>query len=336
MKIDTEKTQLVSKTHIAYGWAERTGMYVLAAVYNTFAAAGVRCLGVEADIGIPADISGPESAAGVSRGSGSEALPERDEFRPEKKTAGLIAHRIEKALRNVCIKQGIELAGIRITRNPLLLVPAVTITGMGLAAAGDEDSRRSGQAGEEAYMQGQQETDKEGYEIVLTKWIGMEGMLRIAEEKDEELRQRFAPVFMRQIHSYEKELFAGKELEIARAAKVTVIRQITEGGILAGLWELSKETDMGLDLDMKKMSVLQETIEVCEHFRMNPYQLASAGSFLMLTEDGRKLADAMRENQIQASVIGKLIPGKNKVIHNGGDVRYLDRPASDEIYKLFM
>ena len=105
-------------------------------------------------------------------------------------------------------------------------------------------------------------------------------------------------------------MFAGKELVIARAAKVTVIRQITEGGILAGLWELSKETDMGLDLDMKKMSVLQETIEVCEHFRMNPYQLASAGSFLMLTEDGRKLADAMREN--------------------------LDRPASDEIYKLFI
>ena len=56
----------------------------------------------------------------------------------------------------------------------------------------------------------------------------------------------------------------------------------------------------------------------------------------MLTEDGRKLADAMRENQIQASVIGKLIPGKNKLIHNGGDVRYLDRPASDEIYKLFI
>ena len=41
-----------------------------------------------------------------------------------------------------------------------------------------------------------------GAEIVLTKWIGMEGMLRIAEEREEELRQRFAPVFLRQIQSY--------------------------------------------------------------------------------------------------------------------------------------
>ena len=47
-------------------------------------------------------------------------MPERDEFRPEKKTAGLIAHRIEKALRNVCIKQGIELAGIRNIRTKSL------------------------------------------------------------------------------------------------------------------------------------------------------------------------------------------------------------------------
>lgn len=174
-----------------------------------------------------------------------------------------------------------------------------------------------------------------GYDIVLTKWAGMEGMLRIAGEKEGELIQRFAPVFMRQIYSYEKELFAGKELEIAKSAGISVIRQITEGGILAALWELSKETGKGLNLDIRRMSVLQETIEVCEYYKLNPYQLTSAGSFLMLAEDGRKLTDMMHGNQIPASVIGRLTPGNDKVIHNGGDVRYLDRPAPDEIYKLF-
>lgn len=336
MKIDTEKAQLVCKSHTAYGWAERTGMYALAAVYNEFAAAGVRCLGAEADIGIPADISGMENAAGVPE-SKREAFKERDELRPEKRTAGRIAHGIEKALGNICIKQGIELVGLHITRKPILPVPSVTVTGMGWTAAEGGGSQKIGQSGEETYLQGhRQESDRRDCEIVLTKWVGMEGMLRISEEEEDELRKRFAPVFMRQIRSYEKELFAGKEMEIARAAKVTVIRQITEGGILAGLWELAKETGMGLDLDMKRMPVLQETIEVCEHFRLNPYQLTSAGSFLMLTEDGGKLTSAMQENQIQASVIGKLTSGKNKVIHNGGDVRYLDRPAPDEIYKLFI
>ena len=335
MKIDTAKARLVCKSHTAYGWAEGTGMYALAAVYNEFAAADVRCLGVEADIGIPVDISGMEKAVGVSCGSKGEAFKERVEFRQEKKTAGSIAHGIEKALRSICIKQGIELLGLHITRKPILSVPSITITGMGWRAAEDGGSQKIGQSGEETYLQ-RLESGRRDCEIVLTKWVGMEGMLRISGEEEDELRKRFAPVFMRQIHSYEKELFAGKEMEIARAAGVTVIRQIAEGGILAGLWELAKETGMGLDMDMKRMPVLQETIEVCEHFRMNPYQLTSAGSFLMLTEDGGRLTEAMQENQIQASIIGKLIPGKNKLIRNGGDVRYLDRPASDEIYKLFI
>ena len=117
----------------------------------------------------------------------------------------------------------------------MLSVPSVTVTGAGTAAG-------------EGTLQNQA-----GAEIVLTKWIGMEGMLRIAEEREEELRQRFAPVFLRQIQSYRDEIFAGKELETARQAGITTVRQVAEGGIFAALWELSKETGMGLDLDMKQI-----------------------------------------------------------------------------------
>ena len=171
---------------------------------------------------------------------------------------------------------------------------------------------------------------------MLVKWIGMEGMLRIAEEKGEELGKRFAPVFIRQIQSRRKEIFAGKELEIARSEGTPYVRQITEGGILAALWELAKNTGFGLDVDMKRMSVLQETIEVCEQYRLNPYQLTSVGSFLMVSEDGNTLAEALRRNRIHASVIGHLTEGNDKIIHNGGETRYLDRPAPDELYKILL
>ena len=56
----------------------------------------------------------------------------------------------------------------------------------------------------------------------------------------------------------------------------------------------------------------------------------------MLTEDGKALADALERKQIRASVIGRLTAGNDKLIHNGEDIRYIDRPAPDEIYKLFM
>ena len=233
------------------------------------------------------------------------------------------AYALEKAFCKVCQERGIEKQEVVIRRNPLFGLPVVQITAMGLDTGNtvmQEEALRGGP----------------GDELVLVKWIGMEGMLRIADEKGNELRQRFAPVFIRQIQSWRKELFAGRELEIARSMGVVSIRQITEGGILGALWDLAKETGCGLDLDMKRMSVLQETIEVCEQYRLNPYQLTSAGCFLMAAADGKALADALCENQLQASVIGRLTAGNDKIIHNGEDVRYLDRPAPDEIYKIFL
>lgn len=35
-----------------------------------------------------------------------------------------------------------------------------------------------------------------------------------------------------------------------------------------------------------------------------------------------------------ASIIGKIVEGKGKIIRNGEDVRCVDRPAPDEIWKL--
>lgn len=229
------------------------------------------------------------------------------------------AYALEKSFRKDCVERGIDQIVTRIWHNPLAVVPAITVWA-------------GGQAAETIDCQ----NCRAGNEIVLVKWIGMEGMLRIAGEKEDELRQRFAPVFIRQIKFWQKEIFAGKELEIARHIGVSSVRQITEGGILAALWDLAKETGCGLDLDMKQMSILQETVEVCEQYRLNPYQLTSAGSFLIVTEYGRTLTDALHSNQIQASIIGRLTSGNDKIIHNGEDVRYLDRPAPDEIYKILL
>lgn len=50
---------------------------------------------------------------------------------------------------------------------------------------------------------------------------------------------------------------------------------------------------------MKKISILQETIEVCEHFRLNPYQMISTGSFLAVTDNGEVLADALNNQGLQ-------------------------------------
>ena len=88
--------------------------------------------------------------------------------------------------------------------------------------------------------------------------------------------------------------------------------------------------------DMKKLSIKQETIEVCEHFRLNPYQLTSVGCMLMVTDKGEELADALTKEGIKASVIGRLTESNDKIISNGEEIRYVDRPAPDELKKIFL
>lgn len=227
---------------------------------------------------------------------------------------------MEKIMKNTCKEQGIELTGVKGVQSPVVNIPVVTVTGIARAPKDEPWCLETGRAGQD---------------VVLTGWAGMDGMVRIADEREQELRKRFAPAFMKQILSYREKIFALKEIDVAKAVGVSAVRQITEGGILAALWNLAKEADTGLELDMRKLSVLQETIEVCEHYRLNPYQLTSVGSLLMVTDDGEALADALRREQVEASVIGRMTDNNDKMLHNGEEVRYIDRPAPDEIMKIY-
>lgn len=224
-----------------------------------------------------------------------------------------------KNLEKVCKEQDLKFHSVRQEKSPAVGLPVVYIT----CAGRRTDCLRG------------RKSCRPGQDIVLTKWAGMDGMLRILSEREEQLKERFAPGFIKQMKSYKKGLFARMELETAKKMGTAFLLQIKEGGVLAALWELAKEADTGIELDIKKISVLQETIEVCENYRLNPYQLTSAGSFLMVSDDGGALAAAIRQQGTKASLIGQLTDNNDKIIHNGDEIRYIDRPAPDELGKIF-
>lgn len=176
---------------------------------------------------------------------------------------------------------------------------------------------------------------KPGQDIVLLKWIGFEGTLRVMREKEEALEKRFVPTFLNRIRQMEKELFSADAMEIAKEYGVSAMHQITSGGILAALWELAEAADIGLEVELKKMSIRQETVEICEYFHLNPYQLTSAGSILIVAEQGEALVEKYAELGIQASMLGKTTVDTARVILGGEEKRFLDRPAPDELLKIY-
>ncbi|MEE1113565.1 MAG: hydrogenase maturation factor, partial [Eubacterium sp.] len=75
------------------------------------------------------------------------------------------------------------------------------------------------------------------------------------------------------------------------------------------------------------------TVEICEFFDANPYQIMSSGSMLMVTADGEKLVRELEAAGIHGTVVGRTTSNNDKILRNGEEVRYLDKPQPDELYK---
>lgn len=228
---------------------------------------------------------------------------------------------IEKKVKRTCRERDICLRDIRKGVQAGVSQYTAVVTGAGLSPKKQEWYR---------------ETMRAGQDIVMAKWTGMEGMLRLAEEKKEELSRRFAPAFLRQIGNVREEIFSLKEIRTAVKEGVSAIYEIGEGGIYAALWRLSEKAGTGLEADLRRIPVLQETIEVCEYLHLNPYRLTSAGSLLFVTEQGEAAVQALLKEGAEAAVIGSLRDDNDKIIRNGEERRFIDRPAPDEFNYIFM
>ena len=172
-------------------------------------------------------------------------------------------------------------------------------------------------------------------DIVLLKWIGLEGTLRVMREKEEELAKRFVPTFLQSVKKLETELFSADEIKLAKGYGVSAMHQVTNGGILAALWEMAEASGVGLEVDLKKMTIRQETVEICEYCHLNPYQLTSAGCVLIFAEQGEELVEKYTELGICASLLGRTTAEKARVIVGGEEKRFIDKPAPDELYKIY-
>lgn len=224
-----------------------------------------------------------------------------------------------KSMNEAAEKLQVEIAGgdTRISGN--VQVPVLTITGIGHVSAENSMEERKVCAGQE---------------LVVSKWIGMEGALLIAKAKEEELQNRYPYALLDRIKAMEQEMTVLSEAATAVKSDVSAMHDLSEGGILGGLWEFAGKHGVGLEIDMKKIPVKQEIIEICEHYELNPYALRSGGSLLMAANNGSNLVWELNKLGIEATVIGRITDGNDRIIRNQEETRYLDLPQADEIYKM--
>lgn len=212
----------------------------------------------------------------------------------------------------------IQIAGGHTTVSPAVSEKLAAVTAYGKVSAGAHLTTKGA---------------KPGQDIVISKWIGLEGTAILAGKKKEELLTRYPEYLVEEALSFDKYLSIIPEAATAMKSGVCVMHDASEGGILATLWELAESSGVGLSIDLKKLPIRQETVEVCEFCDVNPYELLSGGCLVMATEDGNQLVLALQEQGIPAVVAGKITDSNDRLIFNGEEKRFLDKPAADETHR---
>ena len=171
-----------------------------------------------------------------------------------------------------------------------------------------------------------------GQELVMAGYAGQEGSRRIAQARAGELSAWFAGDYIEQML---------RDMGIATDDSIpwqeygaSEWEAVGEGGIFTALWNLSGAYRLGFEVDLYRIPIRQETVELCERYDLNPYRLYSR-CVLAASDHGNRLAARLDREGIPAAVIGTVREGIKREICYGRVRGFLERPREDELYKIW-
>lgn len=234
-------------------------------------------------------------------------------------TREIALKRIMEQMECACREAKMQILGGHTEVTAVVNQPVVNVAGVAKAKKGSLISTAGARA---------------GMDIVVSKWVGIEGTMIFAKEKEDELKEHFPADFVDTAIGFDRYLSVVPEAAVATQSSVAAMHDVTEGGLFGALWEMAEASGVGLEIDLKKIPIRQETVEICEYFDVNPYGLISSGMMLMASADGNALVLALQEAGIPATVIGKATEGNDRVIIRDEERRFLEPPKTDELYKV--
>lgn len=165
-------------------------------------------------------------------------------------------------------------------------------------------------------------------DIVMTGFAGLSGSVILAHEKYDLLQKRYPALFLEGAIEQKKLL---QQIPEAGTEGIAGMYFLSEGGVFAGLWNLGEAAGIGLKIFLKSIPVKQETVEICNFFDVNPYQMQSEGSCLLLAENGYRVKNRLQAEGIFSEIIGFTTKDNDRVVINGEETRYLEKHYEDAL-----
>lgn len=166
----------------------------------------------------------------------------------------------------------------------------------------------------------------EGQSIVLTGSLGKSGMAELFKKNEAELDRVYPKIFVEKMRHKFSDRMPIIEAETAPFYRVSAMLPLGKGGLLAGLWNLGDRKEAGLAIYAERLSYEQETVEISNYFNINPLEMRSEGAYLLASDRGEELTQALRRAGIEAVCIGEVLKDKKRVVIFEDEERFIEPP----------
>ncbi len=167
---------------------------------------------------------------------------------------------------------------------------------------------------------------KEGDVIIVSGTIGDHGASMLSVREDipflSNIKSDVAPL--------------NKMIETILSYKIHAMKDPTRGGIANALNELSKKSDVKIEIKEEAIPVREEVLSICDILGLNFMEIACEGKVLIAVEreDAEQVLDILRKNSLgkEAAIIGEVKKGEKVILETMiGGRRILEPPVSDPV-----
>lgn len=232
-----------------------------------------------------------------------------------------IAHMMEQA-GAAAESLGVEIIGGHTEITPAVVQPVIVSTAIGRGPAGGS------QAAEDM---------RPGDHIMMTKAAGLEGSGILACDYEEELKQILTEEELEEARSLLKQVSVIPEGVAAGKIGTHGMHDVTEGGILGGIWEMCQIAGTGARVWKDSIQVRPVTEKICNYFGIDYLRLISSGSMIIIVPQEKKeqMAEAMKNAGVDAFYIGVICEKEKGVYLEEKGMEFpVAPPASDELYRV--
>lgn len=160
-------------------------------------------------------------------------------------------------------------------------------------------------------------------DIVVTGVAARSGMKQVFKENEKEIRRNFSELFCMRVENIVADRLPYVEMEVLPSFFATAIQPAGAGGIEAAFMRLGDRKKAGMQIDLDKLSLDQESVELAEYFNLNPLRMDSYGCYVIALPDSEAAVSALRRAGINAVCVGKVTKELKRVINCQDETRYM-------------